>query len=224
MGAITTEFAQETLRDLLRAQQQAIGIPNIQKTVADYYGLQIKDLLSKRRTRSLARPRQVAMALTKELTEQLRRNRTIDWNHKESARAKMRVMVKRLLKKHHYPPEGQEQALRTVMEQCNRWADDEDYYKEQKLFRVDDDRDVCNLIFNRLQLSPETPDAELQREIMEVFGERYPDMKIMDWKRIIGEYTPMVREAAQQPTAKVLEMQQRQWSRAAEGETYPFEE
>src|SRR6476659_10124994 len=66
---ITAEFAQETLRDLLRAQQHAIGIPNIQKTVADYYGLQIKDLLSKRRTRSLARPRQVAMALAKELTE-----------------------------------------------------------------------------------------------------------------------------------------------------------
>ena len=66
---ITAEFAQETLRDLLRAQQQAIGIPNIQKTVADYYGLQLKDLLSKRRTRSLARPRQVAMALAKELTE-----------------------------------------------------------------------------------------------------------------------------------------------------------
>jgi len=67
--AISVEFAQETLRDLLRAQQQAISIPNIQKTVADYYGLQIKDLLSKRRTRSLARPRQTAMALTKELTE-----------------------------------------------------------------------------------------------------------------------------------------------------------
>ena len=67
--AITPEFAQETLRDLLRAQQQAISIANIQKTVADYYGLQIKDLLSKRRTRSLARPRQVAMALAKELTE-----------------------------------------------------------------------------------------------------------------------------------------------------------
>lgn len=67
--AITPEFAQETLRDLLRAQQQAIGIGNIQKTVADYYGLQVKDLLGKRRTRSLARPRQVAMALAKELTE-----------------------------------------------------------------------------------------------------------------------------------------------------------
>ena len=66
---ITVEFAQETLRDLLRSQQQSIGIPNIQKVVADYYGLQIKDLLSKRRTRSLARPRQMAMALSKELTE-----------------------------------------------------------------------------------------------------------------------------------------------------------
>ncbi|MGY0612509.1 MULTISPECIES: chromosomal replication initiator protein DnaA [unclassified Luteimonas] len=67
--AITIEFAMETLRDLLRAQQAAISIPNIQKTVADYYGLQIKDMLGKKRTRSLARPRQMAMALAKELTE-----------------------------------------------------------------------------------------------------------------------------------------------------------
>lgn len=66
---ITVEFAQETLRDLLRAQQQAVSISNIQKTVADYYQLRMADLLSKRRTRSLARPRQMAMALSKELTE-----------------------------------------------------------------------------------------------------------------------------------------------------------
>ena len=66
---INAEFAQETLRDLLRAQQQAIGIPNIQKVVADYYGLQIKEMLGAKRTRSLARPRQVAMALAKDLTE-----------------------------------------------------------------------------------------------------------------------------------------------------------
>ena len=66
--------------------------------------------------------------LTKEMTEQLRKNRTIDWNHKETSRAKMRVMVKRLLKKYHYPPEGQEQALKTVMAQCNKWADDEDNF------------------------------------------------------------------------------------------------
>ena len=66
---ISLEFAQETLRDLLRVQQQAISIANIQKTVADYYQLRIADLSSKRRSRSIARPRQVAMALCKELTE-----------------------------------------------------------------------------------------------------------------------------------------------------------
>ena len=66
------------------------------------------------------------VALTKELTEQLRKNRTIDWNIKQSSRAKMRVMVKRLLKKYKYPPEGQEKALETVMAQCDKWADNDD--------------------------------------------------------------------------------------------------
>lgn len=67
------------------------------------------------------------VALTKELTEELRKNRTIDWNKRESARAQMRTMVKRLLRKYNYPPEGQEQALEIVMEQCNQWADQEYY-------------------------------------------------------------------------------------------------
>ena len=66
------------------------------------------------------------VALTKELTEVLHRNRTIDWNRKESARAKMRVMVKRLLKKYKYPPEGAQAALETVMRQCDHWADEEE--------------------------------------------------------------------------------------------------
>ncbi len=66
------------------------------------------------------------IALTKELTEQLRKNRTIDWNIKQSSRAKMRVMVKRLLKKYKYPPEGQEKALETVMAQCDKWADNDE--------------------------------------------------------------------------------------------------
>jgi chromosomal replication initiator protein len=67
--AITAEFAQETLRDLLTVHSQAITISNIQKTVADYYQLRLSDLLSMNRSRSLARPRQMAMALAKELTE-----------------------------------------------------------------------------------------------------------------------------------------------------------
>ena len=66
------------------------------------------------------------VALTKELTEQLHKNRTIDWNIKATSRAKMRVMVKRLLKKYKYPPEGQEKALETVMAQCDKWADNDD--------------------------------------------------------------------------------------------------
>ena len=66
---ITTDFAQEALRDLLTVQERAVSMPNILKTVADYYQLRQSDLLSKKRTRSLARPRQTAMALAKELTE-----------------------------------------------------------------------------------------------------------------------------------------------------------
>ena len=66
---IGLEFAQETLRDLLTVHAQAISIPNIQKTVADYYQLRLADLLSIKRSRSIARPRQVAMSLAKELTE-----------------------------------------------------------------------------------------------------------------------------------------------------------
>ena len=67
--AVNIEFAQEALRDLLTVQERAVSLQNIQKTVADYYQLRISDLLSKKRTRSLARPRQIAMALAKELTE-----------------------------------------------------------------------------------------------------------------------------------------------------------
>ena len=65
---ITIDFAKEALRDLLAAQAKQVTIENIQKTVAEYYKIRVADLLAKRRTRSIARPRQVAMALAKELT------------------------------------------------------------------------------------------------------------------------------------------------------------
>jgi chromosomal replication initiator protein len=66
--AITLEFTKEALKDLLSLQAKLVTIENIQKTVADYYKVRMADLLSKRRSRSVARPRQVAMALAKELT------------------------------------------------------------------------------------------------------------------------------------------------------------
>jgi len=65
---ITLEFTKEALRDLLSLQAKLVTVENIQKTVADYYKVRLADLLSKRRSRSVARPRQVAMALAKELT------------------------------------------------------------------------------------------------------------------------------------------------------------
>lgn len=63
------------------------------------------------------------VSLTKELTELLRKNRSIDWQKKETARASMRKLVKRLLKKHRYPPEGMDDAVQTVMSQCELWTD-----------------------------------------------------------------------------------------------------
>jgi chromosomal replication initiator protein len=66
--AITVDTAKEALKDILVAQSRQISIDNIQKTVADYYRLKIAELLSKKRTRNLTRPRQMAMALARELT------------------------------------------------------------------------------------------------------------------------------------------------------------
>ena len=65
---ITLDLVKEALRDLLALQEKLVTVENIQKTVAEYYKIRIADLLSKRRSRSIARPRQVAMALAKELT------------------------------------------------------------------------------------------------------------------------------------------------------------
>lgn len=65
---ITIDFVREALRDLIAAQEKLVTIDNIQKTVAEYYNIKLADILSKRRSRSVARPRQLAMALAKELT------------------------------------------------------------------------------------------------------------------------------------------------------------
>ncbi len=73
------------------------------------------------------------IAITKELAEALRKNRTIDWQKRESARAKMRMMIKKLLKDHKYPPDGMEDAVQTVMLQCELWTDNNDMMLEQRV-------------------------------------------------------------------------------------------
>ncbi len=72
--------------------------------------------------------------ITKELAETLRKNRTIDWQKRESARAKMRMIIKKLLKKHKYPPEGMDDAVQTVITQCELWTDNYDMEEEHKVY------------------------------------------------------------------------------------------
>ena len=69
---------------------------------------------------------EVLVNLTKELTDTLRKNKTIDWQKRESARAKMRMLVKKLLKKYKYPPEGVDDAVQTVIMQCELWTDNQE--------------------------------------------------------------------------------------------------
>ena len=120
-GLLTNE---EVIKELLELAQEIAR----SEQVADNLGLNAEE---KAFYDALTRPQAVKdfytneelVNLTKELTEELRKNRTIDWQKKESARAGMRSKVKRLLKKYHYPPEEEQSALETVIRQCEQWAD-----------------------------------------------------------------------------------------------------
>lgn len=74
------------------------------------------------------------IAITKELADTLRKNKTIDWQRRESARAKMRMLIKKLLKKHKYPPEGMDDAVQTVMTQCELWTDNYHFGEDYKVY------------------------------------------------------------------------------------------
>lgn len=120
-GLLTNE---EVIKELLDLAKEIAH----NEQVADSLGLNAEE---KAFYDALTRPQAVKdfytneqlVNLTKELTEELRKNRTIDWQKKESARAGMRSKVKRLLKKYKYPPEEEQSALETVIHQCEQWAD-----------------------------------------------------------------------------------------------------
>lgn len=78
------------------------------------------------------------ITITKELTETLRKNKTIDWQKRESARAKMRMLIKKLLKKHKYPPEGMDDAVQTVMTQCELWTDNNSFEENHNIYSHSD--------------------------------------------------------------------------------------
>lgn len=120
-GLITNE---EVIKELLEAAQE---IANLHKE-GEKLGLTTEELafydaLTKPENIKDFYENETLIAMTRELTEMLRKNCTIDWQKKETARAGMRKMVKRLLKKYKYPPEGMDNAVQTVMTQCELWTD-----------------------------------------------------------------------------------------------------
>jgi type I restriction enzyme R subunit len=101
----------------------------------------------------------ILVEMTKELTDMFRKNRTIDWQKKESARAGMRRLVKRLLKKYKYPPEESESAMEVVLKQCKEWTDntsDNLIYEDTPLYTLVNDN-------KHLQQVAESP-AEYRRD------------------------------------------------------------
>ena len=85
---------------------------------------------------------EILVEMTKELTDMLRQNRTIDWQKKEGARAGMRRLVKRLLKKYKYPPKESENAMEIVLEQCEKWTDNTELEysvleSDSKIYKMD---------------------------------------------------------------------------------------
>jgi type I restriction enzyme R subunit len=123
-GMLTNE---EVIEELLNLAKQ---IATAQKE-GDQLGLTADELafydaLTKPRAIKDFYENEELIAITKELADTLRKNRTIDWQKRDSARAKMRMMIKKLLKKHRYPPEGMDDAVQIVMTQCELWTDNTD--------------------------------------------------------------------------------------------------
>lgn len=120
-GLISNE---EVIKELLKTAEEIANLyKNGQKLGLSQEELAFYDALTKPEHIRDFYQNDELVALTKELTEMLRKNRTIDWQKKETARATMRKMVKRLLKKYKYPPEDYDFAISTVISQCELWTD-----------------------------------------------------------------------------------------------------
>ena len=122
-GMITNEEVIEELLNLAKLITDAQKEGNKLGLTADE--LAFYDALTKPQAIKDFYENEELIAITKELADTLRKNRTIDWQKKESARARMRMLIKKLLRDHRYPPDGMDDAVQTVMLQCEMWADTE---------------------------------------------------------------------------------------------------
>ena len=218
-GLLTNEeVIQELLKlaqEMMDAEKQGneLGLSNEEKAFYD----------------ALTRPQAVKdfytdeqlVALTRDLTDMLRKNRTIDWNRREAERANMRRLVKRLLKKYKYPPEEAEDAMNVVLKQCEQWAENEETNRivvveetsvAQKkstgkkaqeiqmipmgsmLEDVEADDDVRRLVHNMMELYEGTTIMNIVLECQRAYQERYFSMKTNDWRHLIRDYVRKVTE------------------------------
>ena len=146
-----------------------------------------------------------------------------DWANRSDIKAELQMDLILILAEHGYPPVPQDEVFKEIFEQAENFKkyEQEDDSKESvstilhKLENVEDDRDVRNLIYNRLHMDADISDGELQREVIELYGERYPDMLLNDWRHVIEAYTPMVREMVR-PNAKEVSIRPKQLAIAAE--------
>ncbi|WP_027438437.1 type I restriction endonuclease subunit R [Lachnospira multipara] len=128
-GMLTNEQVIEELLNL--AKQIQVAQQEGQKLGLTADELAFYDALTKPQAIKDFYENEELIAITKELAEALRKNKTIDWQKRDSARAKMRMMIKKLLRHHKYPPEGMEDAVQTVMLQCELWTDNNDMMGER---------------------------------------------------------------------------------------------
>lgn len=117
-GLLTNE---QVIDELLKMAKQIVDAPKMPGLTDEE--LAFYDALTKPQAVKDFYENDQLIAITKELTETLRKNKTVDWQKRENARAKMRMLIKKLLRKYKYPPEGEEDAVQTVMSQCELWAD-----------------------------------------------------------------------------------------------------
>jgi type I restriction enzyme R subunit len=218
-GLLTNE---EVIQELLKLAQEMmdaekegneLGLSNEEKAFYD----------------ALTRPQAVKdfytndqlIELTKDLTDMLRKNRTIDWNCREAERANMRRLVKRLLKKYKYPPEEAEGAMNIVLKQCEQWAENEEQNrivaiedatvvakkssgkkaqeiqlvtKGSMLNDIEADEKVCALIQNMMEASEGTTILRIVAECQKEFGEIYFSMSRKEWHHLIGDYVRKITE------------------------------
>ena len=151
------------------------------------------------------------------------KSRYTDWANRSDIKAELQMDLILILAEHGYPPVPQDDVFKEIFEQAENFkkyeqedeSEENSLVKPRKLENIDDDRDVRNLIFNRLHMDADISNGELQRETIELYGERYSDMSPNDWRHIIEAYTPMVREAVSSK-AKEVSIQPEQMGMAAE--------